>query len=267
MKKNKEKRTIVITGASSGIGKGLKEAFEKKGDKVISISIDSGDYVCDVSDTNKLKEIFNEIGKENKIDMLITCAGYGISGAVELLSEEMAKKEFDVNFWGTVNSCKFAIPLMNKNSKLIMISSATALFPVPFKAYYCSSKAAVSSFSQALRMELSQTDIQVTAICPGDIKTNFTKNRVKIYDTNSRYNDSIQLSTQPTEKTEKRRMSPEYAIRKIELICEKKKLKPQYIVGKQYKIFNFLKHVSSLSLQLKVLTKLFYKKSKKNPKK
>ena len=51
MKKNKEKRTIVITGASSGIGKGLKEAFEQKGDKVISISIDSGDYVCDVSDT------------------------------------------------------------------------------------------------------------------------------------------------------------------------------------------------------------------------
>ncbi|MGN1201048.1 MAG: SDR family NAD(P)-dependent oxidoreductase [Candidatus Caccovivens sp.] len=256
-----EKRTIVITGASSGIGKGLKEKFEAKGDFVIDISLNGSDYSCDVSDHKKLKAIFDEIYKEyGQIDMLITCAGYGLSGAIELLSENDAKKEFDVNFFGTSNACKYAIPMMKKNGKIIVIASATALFPLPFKAYYCSSKAAVDSFAQSLRMELSKTDIQVTSICPGDIRTNFSNNRVKIYDTNERYGNSIELSTKPTEKTEKRRMSPEYATQKIFNICEKRNLKPRYIVGKQYKFFNFCRKIFTTSTLNKILTKMFYKK-------
>ncbi|MBP3619272.1 MAG: SDR family NAD(P)-dependent oxidoreductase [Clostridia bacterium] len=258
-----EKRIIVITGASSGIGLGLKQIFESKGDVAIDISKDGSDYQCDVSDYKKLEEIFKDIYKNyGEIDMLITCAGYGISGAVELLDEEATKKQCDVNFFGTANACKYAIPRMKKNGKFILIASATALFPIPFKAYYCASKAAVDSFALSLRMELSKTKMQVTSVCPGDIKTNFSKNRVKIYDTNERYGNSIKLSTEPTEKTEKRRMAPEYAIKKIYKICEKHHLKPRYIVGKQYKFFNFCRKVFSTNIMNKVLTKIFYKKSK-----
>ncbi len=256
-----EKRLIVITGASSGIGLGLKQKFENKGDIVIDISIDSTENQCDVSDHKKLKAIFDEIYKTyGEIDMLITCAGYGISGAVELLKENDTKKQFDVNFFGTANACKYAIPMMKPNGKIIIMASATALFPIPFKAYYCASKAAVDSFAQSLRMELSQTKIQVTSICPGDIKTNFSKNRVKIYETNERYKDSIRLSTEPTEKTENRRMSPEYAVKKIYKVCEKSHLKPRYIIGKQYKMFNFCRKVFTTNLIDNVLTKIFYKK-------
>lgn len=259
-----EKRTIVITGASSGLGKGLREIFEKKGDVVIDISKDGRDYQCDVSDHKKLKSIFDDIYlNHGEIDMLITCAGYGISGAIELLDEEATQKQFDVNFFGTANACKYAIPMMKKNGKFVLIASATALFALPFKAYYCASKAAVDSFAQSLRMELSQTKMQVTSICPGDIRTNFSNNRVKIYDTNERYGDSIELSTKPTEKTEKRRMSPEYAIKKIYKICEKRHFKPRYIVGKQYKFFNACRHMFSLNLLNKTLTKIFYKKQNK----
>ena len=258
-----EKRTIVITGASSGLGKGLRETFEAQGDIVIDISYDGRDFECDVADHKKLKKIFDEIYKNyGAIDMLITCAGYGISGAIELLKEEDTEKQFDVNFFGTANACKYAIPMMKPNGKMILIASATALFPLPFKAYYCASKAAVDSLAQSLRMELSQTDIQVTSICPGDVKTNFSKNRVKIYDTNERYGASIELSTKPTDKTEKRRMSPEYAVKKIYQICEKKHLKPRYIVGKQYKFFNFCRKAFSTNFMDKILTKIFYKKEK-----
>ena len=256
-----EKRLIVITGASSGLGLGLKNIFQKKGDVVVNISKDDGDFLCDVSDHTKLKSIFDEIHKSyGEIDMLITCAGYGISGAIELLKEEDTQKQFDVNFFGTANACKYAIPMMKKKGKMILIASATALFPLPFKAYYCASKAAVDSFAQSLRMELSQTKIQVTSICPGDVKTNFSKNRVKIYETNERYGKSIELSTKPTEKTEKRRMSPEYAIKKLYKICEKRHLKPRYIIGKQYKFFNFCRHIFSTNILNKALTKIFYKK-------
>ncbi|MBE7075858.1 MAG: SDR family NAD(P)-dependent oxidoreductase [Clostridiales bacterium] len=256
-----EKRLIVITGASSGLGLGLRNIFESKGDVVVDISKDGKEYQCDVSDHKKLKSIFDDIGKTyGEIDMLITCAGYGISGAIELLDEEATQKQVDVNFFGTANACKYAIPLMKKDGKMILIASATALFALPFKAYYCASKAAVDSFAQCLRMELSKTNIQVTSICPGDVKTNFSNNREKHYDTNERYGNSIELSTKPTEKTEKRRMSPEYAVKKLYDICEKKHLKTRYIIGRQYKFFNFCRKAFSLDILNKVLLKIFYKK-------
>ena len=257
---NPRKRTIVITGASSGLGKGIKEKFKAKDDIVIDISLQGTDFCCDVSDYKELKEVFEEIkNKYGQIDMLITCAGYGLSGAVELLSEEQTKKQFDVNFFGTANACKYALPIMSENGKIIIVASATALFPIPFKAYYCASKSAVDSFAQSLRMELSKTNIQVTSICPGDVRTNFTENRVKVYETNERYKNAIQLSTQPTEKTESRRMSQQYAVDKMFKICEKKHLKPRYIIGKQYKFFNFARKIMSKNAMVKVLTKFFYK--------
>ncbi len=260
-----EKRTIVITGASSGLGLGLKNYFEKKGDVVIDISLDGTNYSVDVADHKKLKAIFDEIYLENgEIDMLITCAGYGVSGAIELLKEDATKKQFDVNFFGTANACKYAIPMMKKKGKIIILASATALFPLPFKAYYCASKAAVDSFAQSLRMELSQTQIQVTSICPGDVRTNFSNNRVKVYETNERYGNSIELSTKPTEKTEARRMTPEYAVKKLAKICEKSHLKPRYIIGKQYKFFNVARKMLSQNSMNYFLTKIFYKKEKKH---
>ena len=93
------------------------------------------------------------------------------SGAVEFTTTQEAKRQFDVNFFGVANACKYAIPMMKQKSKIVIIASATAIFPLPFKAYYCASKAAVDSFAQSLRMELSQTKIQVTSVCPGDVKT------------------------------------------------------------------------------------------------
>lgn len=258
-----EKRKIVITGASSGIGLGLKQYFEKLGDVVIDISLDGKDYQCDVSDHKVLKEAFDDIYKNHgEIDMLVTCAGYGISGAIELLDEEAAKKQCDVNFFGTTNACKYAIPMMKPKGKIIMLASAQSLFPIPFKAYYGASKAAVDMFAQSLKMELSQTKIQVTSICPGDIRTNFTKNRVKVYETNERYGQSIKLSTQPSEKSEKKRMSPEYAIKKIAKICEKRHLKPRYIVGCKYKLFNLGRKLFPISIVNKVIQKMYYKKGK-----
>ncbi len=258
-----EKRTIVITGATSGLGKGLKEIFEKKGDVVIDISIDSEQYKCDVGDYKALKKVFDDIYLNyGEIDMLITCAGYGLSGAIELLDEQQTKKQFDVNFFGTANACKYAIPIMNKNGKIIIMASATAIFPVPFRAYYSASKAAVDNFARALKMELSRSGIQVTSICPGDVKTNFSANRIKIYETNERYGKSIEKSTKPTEKSEKRRMSPEYAIKKIYKICEKKNLKNRYIIGKTFKMLNFFNKMFSIKLIDKVCTKMYYKKEK-----
>lgn len=259
MNEEKEMRNIVITGSSSGIGQSLRKYFESQGDTVIGISLSNDDYNCDVSNAEEMKVVFDKIGqKYGTIDILINCAGFGLSGAIELIENSRIQKEYDVNVMGTVNAIQNVLPIMDECGKIINISSACALFPLPFRAYYCSSKAAVSMLSDCLRMELSKTSIQSTAICPCDIKTNFTKNRDKSYTTNERYGDSIKLSADKIDSREDKRMSIEKATKILVKIIEKKKLKPQYVMGFRNKVLYQVQKFFPKSLVLKVLTKMFY---------
>lgn len=255
-------KVVLITGASSGIGQKLKEYYTKQNDIVLNISrnVENDDYnfSCDISNIENLEKVFNQItDKYNHIDILINCAGYGISGASELISDEEVKRIFDVNFFGTYKLIKLCLPLMNESSKIINISSACALFPLPFRTLYCASKSAVTMFSECLRMELFPTKIQVTNICPGDIKTNFTKNRVKVFATNERYGNRIENATKKVDSREHRRMSIDYACKKIFKICEKKKLKSRYIIGAKYKTFYILQKMFPKSWFDKVVYKMF----------
>ncbi len=250
-------RTILITGASSGIGKGLKEYFLSKGDKVINISLDAHSYPCDITNRDQLDETFSRLQNE-KIDILINCAGRGLSGAVELVSEEEIRKQFELNFFALINVTKRTIPLLNENAKIINISSTCALFPLPFRSYYCASKAAVSMITDGMRMELKNTSIQVAAVCPGEVKTNFTKNRVKDFETNSRYGDSVKKSAQFVDSREEKRMPVEKAVQKIAKFIEKKRLKPQKIIGKQKLLYFFAKFVPK-SVWIKATQKIYVK--------
>ena len=212
-----------------------------------------------MSDKGALKEIFSDIAnKYGHIDILVNCAGFGLSGAIELIPENQIQKEYDVNVLGTVYAIQLALPIMSEKAKIINISSACALFPLPFRAYYCSSKAAVSMLSDCLRMELCKTKIQSTAICPCDIKTNFTKNRQKDYQTNERYKDAIRHSAERIDSREDKRMSVEKAVKIMTKIINKKKLKPQYVMGARNKFLYQVQKFFPKSLVLKVMTKLFY---------
>lgn len=250
-------RTVLITGGSSGIGAGLKQYFLNKGDKVFDLSRRSENMPCDITDKSALDDAFKKLENE-RFDILINCAGQGLSGAVELTSDDEIKKQFDLNFFALVDVTKRALPLMKEKSKIINISSTCALFPLPFRAYYCASKAAVSMLTDGLRMELKNTNIQVAAICPGEVKTAFTKNRVKEYATNSRYGDSVEKSTKHVDSHEDKRMSLEYAVKKMVKFIEKRKLKPQVIIGKQ-KYLYFVSRFVPKSWFIKTIGKLFVK--------
>ncbi len=254
-------RNVIITGGSSGIGKAFKEYYEKCGDKVFDISLESGEYACDVSDYEKMKEVFEKIGKiAPKIDILINCAGFGVSGLIELVPNEVSKKIFDVNVFGTVNACKLALPLMGNEGKIINIASVLALFPCPYRGYYCASKAAVAALSDALRMELSGTKIQVCTLYPGDVKTNFTKNRVKNFETNERYGDAPIKTTQYVDSRENKRMSVEFAVGKMIKAIEKKKLKPMVIISPKYSKVYHISKLFSKNAVINVTKKVVIKK-------
>ena len=93
--------------------------------------------------------------------------------------------------------------------------------------------------SLSLSMECAPLGIKVISICPGDIKTNFTKNRVKIFDTDSRYGDRIENAARNIDSREDKRMSVDVVSRKIYRISRKATPKPYYIIGFKYKMLHF----------------------------
>ena len=251
-------RIVVITGGTSGIGLALKENFEKMGDTVLTFSLDEVDsnnhYNGSVSHEIKVRQVFNDIHeKYGNIDMLINCAGIGMSGITELVSIEDIHRLTEVNYYGTLYCVRSAIPFMQAGSRIINLSSAMALFPVPFRSIYGSVKSAVLNLSYALRMELAPLGIDVVAMCPGDTKTNFTKNRIKDFETNERYGDRLKTATEKSDSKEDKRMDCNDVAGKIFKVANLKKTKPFYIIGGKYKFWYFLSRFVSKNILLKCI--------------
>lgn len=255
-------KIVVITGGTSGIGLDLKKLYQKNGDTVITISTrelkDENHFSASVSDEKKITEIIDSIAKKyGKIDVLINNAGFGMSGITELLPCEQIKELTEVNYYGVLYGIRSAIKYMPRGSKIINISSAMALFPVPFRAIYGSVKSAVLTLSFALRMELEPLGIDVVAMCPGDIKTNFTANRIKDFDTNERYGDRLQKATLKSDSRENKRIPSDKCAKSIFKYSCKKKTRPFYIIGTKYKVLYFLTRITPKSWLLKITNKLY----------
>jgi len=255
-------KIVVITGGTSGIGLDLKNLFEKNGDTVLVISnmavSEENHYFCDISNELKVKQIINEIGEKfGRIDILINCAGFGMSAITELVPFEQVEKLTSVNYYGTLYTIRASIPFMQKGSKIINIASAMALFPVPFRAIYGSVKSAVLTLSYALRMELKPLGIDVVAFCPGDIKTNFTKNRVKDFETNERYGNRLKTATEKSDSREEKRIPSIVCATVMFKKINKKKTRPMYIVGGKYKFLYFLTRITPKSWLLNITNKLY----------
>ncbi len=237
-------KTIVITGGTSGIGLATVDKLRAQGERVIVLSRHASgqdSYACDVANEEQVKAVFQDIkAKYGNIDVLINNAGYGIAGAVELLDNAEVKKMMDVNFFGVLYCSQQAIPMMNEGGKILNISSACGLFPLPYRSLYCASKSAVSMLSYSMAMELKGAHIGVCAVCPGEVKTNFSKTRVKMLSTNERYGDRIQNAVGSVDKKESKRMSPDIVAKVLVRLCNKKHVKPLVIISGKYKLTHFL---------------------------
>lgn len=255
-------KTVVITGASSGIGLDTAKLFAKNGFEVVNISRTpspelSNNYLCDVSKEEEVKAAFDQIKQDyQQIDILINSAGYGISGATELISAVDTQQLFAVNVFGSLYCIRQALPMMKRGSKIINIGSAMAFFPVPFRGLYAASKAAINSITYSLRMECAPFGVQACTICPGDVKTNFTKNRVKKFETNDRYGERVKNATQGVDWKENKRMDPAKVSHAIYKQAIKNKTRPMTIVGGKYKLLHFLMRFFPLSLLLSVAGKV-----------
>lgn len=234
----------IVTGGSSGIGLETVKCLIEAGCKVYELS--RRDFqmekVChkgvDVTDevavTLAIREIYEA---EKKIDLLINSAGYGVAGAVEFTELADAKRQLDVNFYGVVNVTKAVLPYMRKAGKgrIVNVSSVAAVAPLPFQTYYSAGKAAVNSYTCSLANEVKPYGISVTAVMPGDIKTGFTRARVKNIAGDEAYGGRITKSIAAMERDEENGMNPESVGKYICAVALKKHVKPLYAIGAGYK--------------------------------
>lgn len=181
------KKVILITGASSGIGKATALQLVKEGHIIYGAArrvekmqdiVEAGGYVLkmDVTDTAQIKSGIEQIIKEqNRIDVLINNAGYGLYGAVEDISIEAAQRQFDVNIFGLARVTKEVIPHMRnqQSGKIINVSSMGGKVYTPLGAWYHATKHALEGWSDCLRLELKQFNIDVVIVEPGAIATEF----------------------------------------------------------------------------------------------
>ena len=176
---------ILITGASSGIGREAAQMLSAKGHKVYAAArrmellepLKANGIVpvrLDVTDEASCRECIQTIiDAEGRIDALVNNAGYGSLGPIECVPQEEARRQVETNLLGMAYLCSLAIPYMRsqKSGRIVNISSIAGLVPVLYGGWYNVSKYGVEALSDNLRIELRPFGIKVVKIEPGGIKT------------------------------------------------------------------------------------------------
>jgi len=181
-------KVVLITGASTGIGKSVGEYLTQKGFKVYGTSRNPNNYpnskfpilALDLKKNTTIKEAVKIIlTKETQLDILINNAGAGITGPIEEIPEEEIKANFETNFFGPINVIKAVLPQMRaQNSGLIInITSIAGYMGLPYRGIYSASKGSLELLTEAFRMELKDFNIKMTNVAPGDFATNIAAGR------------------------------------------------------------------------------------------
>jgi short-subunit dehydrogenase len=218
-----------------------------------------------------VKQIENEAGE---INILINNAGFGQYGTIEQTDLEKVKKQFNVNVFGLVRLTQLVLPGMRKTGKgrIINISSTVGDYTLPAAGVYCSTKYAVESISDALRMELRPFGIKVVLIKPGAVNTNFTETAQRLYPQLPENDPYVEINTKFKAMITKQFnpqtsiygvLSPNQVAKKIVRAAVVKRPKIRYRIGFAAKATPFIKRLLSpkafdkfILRRLKVSTKL-----------
>lgn len=184
-------KVIVITGASSGIGRAAARIFADRGDMVYDLSRTEKPQegvthvACDVTHTESVKQAIAAVREASgRIDILILCAGFGVAGALEFTTDAEMHQQYEVNVFGTLRVVREALPLMRTQEKkgrergrIVFVGSIAGIFAIPYQSMYSATKAAIHSYTFSLANEVKHYDLKVTCLMPGDVKTGFTAAR------------------------------------------------------------------------------------------
>lgn len=270
---------ILITGCSSGIGLEAAKLLKKNGHMVFATARKEEDvaklknlgfesFLLDVTLYKTINTTLNTIiEKYSSLDVVFNNAGFGQPGAVEDISVDVLKYQFETNLFGTHYLTCEAIKIMRKQGfgKIIQHSSVLGIISLKFRGAYNASKYAIEGLNDTLRQELLGTNIYISTLNTGPVSSNFRKNALKNFQENidinnsafsSVYNKELRSRLESKDDTTSFTITSQKAAQTVLKIVESKKAKPRYYITKATHILGFAKRVLSTPLLDKLLNKI-----------
>ncbi len=272
-------RTVLITGCSSGIGQCVALGLKTRGYTVIASARKAEDVSrlqangltaiqLDLADPASIKQAVEETLHfgHGKIFALFNNGAYGQPGAVEDLSREVLRQQFETNLFGTVELTNRIIPIMRKQGygRIIQNSSVLGLIALPYRGAYNASKFALEGITDTLRLELADTGIAVSLIEPGPVESQFRKNAFLAYQQhidarNSAHHDTYQKMENRLKKEGPAApftLPPEAVLKKVIHALESRRPRPRYYVTFPTYLFGVLRRLCSTRWLDKILLRI-----------
>src|SRR5262245_12520476 len=240
-------RVVLITGASSGVGQSTARLLSQRGftvfgtsrnpssaDGIRGVEMLSLDVCADDSVRGCVEAVVNRNGR---LDVLINNAGYELAGALEELSSEEAKAQFETNFFGVVRTVNAVLPLMRKQKRghIINVSSLTGLTAAPFLGIYSASKFALEGYTEALRQEVKPFNIHVSMTEAGFLKTPMRNHRQLAANRLAEYDPWRERALNAIRDHEEKGPGPEVVAETLLEIVSSRTPRLRYLIGGQAK--------------------------------
>ena len=265
---SKSKKSVLITGCSSGIGYCVAKGLKARGYHVIATArreesvkqlIDEGfdSLQLDVADSHSIQAAFKQVLEltDGKLYGLFNNGAFGLPGAVEDLTRESLKYQFETNVFGWLELTNLAIPVMRRQGfgRIIQNSSVLGFVAMPFRGAYNASKYAIEGLSDTLRLELKNTELYVSLIEPGPIISKFRENAVIALEKHIDIENSVHRNKYHGVLARLKKkgpaapftLPPEAVLKRVIHALESKQPKPRYYVTFPTYLFGFLKRLLS----------------------
>lgn len=271
-------KTVLITGCSSGIGYCVAHGLKQRGYHVIAtarreesvkqlLSEGFDSLQLDLSDSDSIQCAFKDVMQltQGKLYALFNNGAFGLPGAVEDLSRDNLRYQFETNVFGWLELSNLVIPVMRKQGfgRIIQNSSVLGFVAMPFRGAYNASKYAIEGLSDTLRLELIGSNIFVSLIEPGPITSQFRANAVIAMEQHIDIENSVfREKYRGVLKRLKKKgpaapftLPPEAVLKRVIYALEAKKPKPRYYVTFPTYLFGFLKRILSFRRMDAILAK------------
>jgi len=236
------KPVLLVTGSSSGIGRACCERLGRRGFIVYGCSRRACrsevwfHLSADVTREDSLAAaVETVVDREGRIDALVHCAGMSLAGALEDVTIEEAKQQFETNYFGTVRAIRAVLATMRRqrSGRIIIIGSIGGLIGLPYIGHYSATKFALDGLVQALRAEVKPFGVQASILHPGDVSTAIADNQVTARNANahSPYHAPFRSTVDLYSELVRKARPPEVVARAVERLLQRRRLAPRYVIG------------------------------------